>query len=106
MHFSVTTQSVKKVRECGNSIRSGSVTVKYITHKEYRFTPVISKKQGNAVKRNKVKRIIRNIMMSCRNKYPQGLYMIYFNRQCDEANRNNLMKEISGIMNKIDRLTV
>ena len=106
MHFSVKTQSVKNIKECGNSIRSGSVTVKYITHDEYRFSAIISKKQGNAVKRNKVKRIIRDIMMSGRNKYPQGLYMIYFNRQCDETNRKNLMTDITIIMNKIDSLTV
>ncbi len=106
MHFSVKTQSVNKIKECGNSIRSGSVTVKYITHDEYRFSAIISKKQGNAVKRNKVKRIIRDIMMSGINKYPQGLYMIYFNRQCDETNRKNLMNDITNIMNKIDRLTV
>lgn len=82
------------------------MTIKYITHDEYRFSAIISKKQGNAVKRNKIKRIIRDIMMSGMNKYPQGLYMIYFNRQCDETNRKNLMNDITIIMNKIDRLAV
>ena len=106
MHFSIKTQSVKKIKECGNYIRSGSVTVKYIAHEEFRFSPVISKKQGNAVKRNKVKRIIREIMMSGKNIYPRGLYLIYFNRQCNETCRKDLISDITGIMKKIERLTV
>ena len=101
MHFSVNTQIVKKIKVYGSTIRTGSVTVKYITHKDYRYSPVISKKQGNAVERNNVKRLIRDIMTSHRKHYPKGLYLIYLNGQCTNINRENLKDDLSTIMNKI-----
>ena len=101
MRFSVNAQLAEKIKCYGKTVRTGSVTVKYFAHKDYRYSPVISKKQGNAVKRNSVKRLIRNIMTSNKKHYPKGLYLIYFNGQCNTINRENLIADLSSIMNKI-----
>ena len=90
MYFSVKSPMIGRIRRHGKTIREESITVRYLHGKSYKYSPVISKKQGNAVKRNKVKRIIREIMLSNREKYPEGYYLLYFNDQCVTVKRKNL----------------
>ena len=78
-----------------------TISIKYSTDDTYKYTVIISKKQGNAVKRNRIKRVIREIMRYKRNKYPEGSYMLYVNKRCDKLNRDLLLNDIEEIIKKL-----
>ncbi len=101
MHFSVTTSEAKKINTEGSFIRAASISVKYIENSDFRYTVVISKKQGGAAERNRIKRIIREMLRTGKEKYPSGLYLIYYNGKCADFNRAGTTKDIENIMKKI-----
>ncbi|MDP8217820.1 MAG: ribonuclease P protein component [Candidatus Theseobacter exili] len=84
----------KKIRKNGFFKHDVSLSVKYLPEKDYRYTPVISKRQGTSVARNRVKRVIRELMRCNEHLYPAGLFMVYFNRQCSQFNRKKVSLEI------------
>jgi len=98
MHFSVNASMAKKIRENGFSKHAGSISVKYLPEHDYRYTPVISKRQGTSVARNRVKRIMRELMRCNEHRYPAGLFLTYFNRQCSQFNRKKVSLEIDEVM--------
>jgi len=104
MHYSLNSALINKIKRCGKIYRTEFLSVKYVPSKQYRYSPIISKKKGNAVKRNRVKRIIRDIMTSSKSSYPGGLFLIYFNGHCDTADHETIRKELDEIIiNKIAR---
>jgi len=103
MRGSLNTRLVKKTNEGGSHFRSRAVSVKYLPCDEYRYTPVVSKKQGNAVKRNRVKRVIRGIMSLQGERFPRGYYLIYFRGPCIEMNRSLLEKNLDTIAMQLSK---
>lgn len=101
MHFSVPSITAEKIAKTVRYTRSPSVSIKYLEGDQYKYTAVISKKQGNSAKRNRVKRIIREIMRSRHEVYPSGFYLVYFNRKCDELDRAFLLNDLDDIIRKI-----
>lgn len=101
MHFGITTTESKRIRAEGIIQRTPIISVKYLHSTLYRYTAVVSKRQGNAVERNRIKRIIREIMRTKEKIYPHGLYLIYFNKNCKEFNRNHAIKNLDDIINII-----
>lgn len=103
MHFSVKTASAKKINACVNAVRTKSISVKYLPDHDYRFSVVVSKKQGNAVKRNRIKRVIREIMRNNKEVFPDGCYILYFNQNCDQFNRETVLNDLKEIMQKLGK---
>ncbi|MFC1489802.1 ribonuclease P protein component [Candidatus Latescibacterota bacterium] len=101
MHFSVPSKSAEKIVKTVKYTRSPSVSVKFIEADKYKYSAVVSKKQGNAAKRNRVKRIIREIMRSRHDVYPSGFYLVYFNRSCNELKRDFLLNDLDETVKKI-----
>ena len=101
MHFSVSSSTAKTIIHEGLYHHTPSINVKYLESKDYLFSVVISKKQGSAHERNRVKRVIREIMRSNKETYPLGLYMIYYNGKCNILNRIKVIADLNKIMNKI-----
>ena len=103
MYFSVTNSEAKKIHAEGRCEHSPSVSVRYCTNNEYRFSAVVSKKQGIATERNRVKRIIRELMRCKKDIYPPGLYLVYFNGLCKDINRTRLERDLDDIMKKVSQ---
>ena len=104
MHTGVSTARVSLVRRHG--IRRGGVrvSVRFLPHeKDYCYTPVISKRQGNAVERNRVRRSIRGIMQRKGLLYPRGWYIIYFNDSCSAYDLAAVEAELDSIAGSIAR---
>lgn len=101
MYFSVKSTTAKKISTSVKNIWSPTVSVKYVKNHLYRYSVVVSKKQGNAVKRNRIKRVIRDIMRCNRDDFPCGSYIIYYNQQCDRINRKNVLNDIFEIIKKL-----
>ena len=101
MHFSVNSSTAKKIIDEGIYHHAPSINVKYLESKDYLFSVVISKKQGAASERNRVKRVIREIMRCNNGIYPPGFYMIYYNGKCSFFNRIKVMSDLDEIMRKI-----
>jgi len=104
MHFSVKPEKAEKINDYVTSLRSPSISIKYLQGDQYKYTAVISKKQGKSVKRNKIKRIIREIMRNNQSEYPDGFYLIYFNKKCDQFKRKSILNDIDILIKKISRL--
>ena len=102
MHFSVNAVKAKQIRANATPIRTPTLSIKFLPETDfYKYTVVISKKQGNPVKRNRVKRIIREIMRCNRNRYPNGSYMLYVNKKCDQLKRDILVSALEKAITKI-----
>ena len=94
MHDGIPQTLIKKVIGGGLYLRGSSLSVKYLQNNDYRFSPVVSKKQGNAPQRNRVKRIIRDYMRGKRKVYPAGHYLIYYNGACESLNREQAVCDL------------
>jgi len=101
MRSSVKASEAKRIRSEGSYQRKKSVSIRHLKHEQYRYTAVVSKKQGGAVERNRVKRIIREIMRTNRERFPNGLYLIYYNEDCRKFDRNTVLGEIEELIGKI-----
>jgi len=103
MRFSITTSQAKKIRSEGTGKRAETVSLKYLEDGDYRFSAVVSKKQGCAAERNRVKRVIREIMREKENVYPPGLYMVYFRGKCLSLNRTRVIRDLDRLMNTLSQ---
>lgn len=103
MYFMLKSTKAEKTIAYVNSIWTPTISIKYLTDINYKYIIVIPKKQGNAVKRNRIKRVIREIMRCNRDKYPTGSYMLYINKQCNQLNRELLLNDIEETIKKISR---
>ena len=101
MYFSVKPEKAEKINAYVKSVRSLSIGIKYLQGDQYKYTVVISKKQGNSVKRNRIKRIIREIMRNNRSEYPDGFYLIYINKKCDQLKRKSILNDIDDVLKKL-----
>lgn len=101
MHFSVDAKTARQVRLRGRYFRSEMISVRYLRDEGYRYSAVVSKRQGKAVSRNRVKRIIREIMRAGAGTLPSGSYLIYYNRACSEADGKIMAAEIGSLAAKI-----
>ncbi len=101
MHFSVTISEAKKIITEGSFKRAASISIKYIENRDFRYSVVVSKKQGAAAERNRIKRIIREMLRIGKEQYPSGLYMIYYNGKCADFDRAGTANDIENIMKKI-----
>ena len=100
MHISVTSSEAKRIAKEGNGKNTPSVRIKSCAAPDYRFSAVVSKKQGAATERNRVKRIIRELMRCKKDIYPPGLYLIYYRGLCKDFNRSQVERDLDIIMNK------
>ena len=101
MYFSVTSATAKKITAAAHSVRTPSLTVKYLAGKPLQYSVVVAKKQGNAVQRNRVKRVIREIVKRKKTLFPAGYYLLYFRRQCDRLRRDSVENDLDEIILKL-----
>ena len=101
MYFSVKSATAKKIHATGHSVRTPSLTVRYLAGKPLRYSVVVAKKQGNAVQRNRVKRVIREIVKHKKDLFPTGYYLLYFKRQCDRLRRDSVENDFNEIILKL-----
>ena len=66
-----------KIRAEGVFVRGSALSIKFIPGDETRFAPVVSKRQGNAVQRNRVKRVVRHLFAEVADSVPDGSYLLY-----------------------------
>ena len=98
MYFSLSSAIAKKINANAKPVRTPTLTIKYLADEQYKYTVVISKKSGNAVQRNRVKRAIRDIMRQNRDKFQNGLYLMYYNKRCDNFDRESLLYDLEKIL--------
>ncbi len=101
MHFSVPSATADTISSTVDYLRARSVSIKYLKSEQYKYTAVVSKKQGNSAQRNRVKRIIREIMRNRHGIYPSGFYLIYYNKRCGDFDRDELMIDLDKTVAKI-----
>jgi len=102
MRFSVNSSLAKRIRDQGRCKRSGPVTVRYIADEFFRFSPIVSKKQGTAPERNRVKRIVRELMRAGEGTFPNGSYLITLYGPCEALNQGELKSAVHAIMSSIE----
>ena len=104
---------VKSNEEFNNIIKTGNCVKNYyfvLYYKEnslgkYRFGISVGKKVCNAVKRNYLKRIVKNILDNHKNLYSKSRdYIIIIRKNCLNVTYQNLEQSIISLMAKIDSL--
>lgn len=101
MRFSVPSSEAQTIRQHGHSERRNAIKIAYLHHELYRYSVVISKKQGTAPQRNYIKRYIRSIMQKNEKNYPRGSYLIFYTDHSKAFDRAECEKSIASIMKKI-----
>ena len=101
MVFSIPSREARHLCRNVPSKHNRLVSLKYLAGDEYRYSVVVSRKWGNAVKRNRIKRMLREYMRTHREDAPAGSYLIFINRHCDELARDELMNELAAIIHRI-----
>jgi ribonuclease P protein component len=61
----------------------------------------MAKKQGNAPERNRVKRIVRELMRAGEGVFPNGAYLIYCSGPCETLHHEELKSAILAIMDSL-----
>ena len=101
MRWGLSEKQVKITIRDGKIYRLKNLTVKYLFGDDYLYSPVVSKSQGGAVERNRLKRVIRGIMSSNKSTYPNGSYLIYYYGACKAMKRKNLVETINAVAKRI-----
>lgn len=101
MHFSVTTPEARRIRASGNCIRKGTVNVRFLPSPEYRYSVVVSKAQGNAVARNRLKRCIREMLRLGETNFPNGLFLVFYRGMCSEYSQIRVERDLTAAMQDI-----
>jgi ribonuclease P protein component len=101
MRFSVDSQTAAKIKTGGISFRSGPISIRYLSDSAFRYSPVVSKKQGTSVQRNRIKRVIREIMRAGQGRYPTGSYLVYYNGKNAEFDRGELKSSIEDLVARV-----
>ncbi len=98
------TPLVNRVRSEGISIRASSLSIRFLSDTDYRYTVVVSKNKGNAVKRNRIKRIAREIMRINRSQFPRGLYVLYINKPFNQLSRDHLQDDVIRLSKHLNEM--
>ena len=101
MHFSVSPATAQKISATVKSLRTSSLSIKHMAGNSYEYTVVLSKRQGSAVKRNRIKRFIREIMRRNCGRFPNGSYLIYVNHKCDCLDKKLIASDLEKIIASI-----
>ena len=103
MFFSVTSSGAKLLRERGAYIRYGTVAARFERADDFRYSVVVSKKQGNAVARNRVKRRIRAMLGSLPHPRPDGHFLIYYRGDCSAFNHDRVANDLEHILSESEK---
>jgi len=103
MHDGVDSSLAKRIAEGGSYAGSRTLNVRYIASDGFRFSVVVSKKQGKAVARNRVKRVVRELIRERRSGFPDGSYLVYYRGMCDELSRVRLRGDIDTVIETMRR---
>lgn len=104
MRNGLPTACVAITRRNGTRFGGTQVNIRFLSSPgNFRYTTVISKRQGGAVERNRIRRSIRGIMQRKFSQYPQGWYIVYYNDSCSAYNRMSIEKELDNIAALIAR---
>jgi len=95
-----------QLKRCGKRIQSRNFIVKYSDGrvKQNRIGITVSKKLGNAVKRNKIKRLIREYFRNNRDKIAEFMDInVIAKKKAGEISADMVFKSLDGIFNRIPR---
>jgi ribonuclease P protein component len=101
MHFSVPSREAKAMCRTIPARRAGTLSLKFRPGEGHRYSVVVAKRYGNAVRRNRVKRVVRELMREKLGIVPAGNYLIYMNVQCDQAAREVLAGDLDTLLHRI-----
>lgn len=103
MHDSVDSALAKRIAAGGSYTRSGALNFRYIEGEIFRFSVVISKKQGKAAARNRVKRVVREIIRKRKGEFPEGSYLVYYRGMCEGLSKERIRGDIDRVIDKMRR---
>lgn len=92
-----------EIIKTGNFIKNNTFIVYYLKHEQDfpKFGIAVGKKIGNAVTRNKYKRIIRNIVDNNKFLFKKEFdYIIIIKRKCLEMSFDELNNSLSSLINE------
>ena len=101
MRSGVTTSEAQALRREGAHIRGSAISIRHLPSDEYRYSPVLSRRQGPSVARNRVKRVIRELMRHAADRFPAGLYFVYPKGSCEEFDRETVVRELDTLADRI-----
>lgn len=102
MRTGISTARVTRIRKHGIRYSGKCINVRFLPHRyEFRYAAVISKRQGGAVERNRIRRSIRGIMQTKAESYPTGWYLIYYNESCTAYDRRTAEADLDRVAGSI-----
>jgi len=90
-----------EVLENGKTLRGKYLVIKFLKKEEHKIGIRVSKKGLKAVKRNKVKRWIREIFRLNRENLPKGYMIVWADKKAYEAGYHKLKDDFLAILGSI-----
>lgn len=84
----------------GKRIFSKSLTLIYLPSKEFKFGIAVGKKHGGSVKRNRIKRLLRESIRSFTPKITQNFFFILVPKVAEEYSLDIFKKDLEYILKK------
>ena len=98
-------EEFNKIIKTGKFIKSSSIVLYYLPSDDSKiyFGIAVSKKLGNAVIRNKTKRIMRSIIHNNQKSFKNNYkYIIMMRRDCLNNSYKNIEQELLDILGKVN----
>ena len=95
--------SFKEILKNGKKTKGKYMTLFYLPAKVQKVGFIVSRKYKNAIQRNRLRRLLRDVYRKHKDLFPEGKMLFYAKHFNNPPNYHNLLEDVKNNKIKIDR---
>lgn len=95
----------RRVKRLGKTIRSGPIIVSAVQGEERRLGITVPRKTGNAVERNRIKRVVREFFRLTKDAFPRGDCVVIALTGSAELNNDDIRERLRDALERMEKTT-